>query len=151
MRRAGWILLITCLGYCADNAQRPLPHCSLPTWLPHCSCVVVAVCGSSLALAAALIMRSSAFALATDTICPRLASSRQRFLPHLHANHHRNLWLRSHPPHLASPAPCSPLFQPQSNQMRRLTPPHPPLALVVVSTPPVLQDKQSSEHTIDLG
>src|SRR5947199_793128 len=108
MRRAGWILLITCLGYCADNAQRPLPHCSLPTWLPHCSCVVVAVCGSSLALAAALLMRSSAFALAIDTTCPRLASSRQRFLPHLHANHHRNLWLRSHPAHLASPAPCSP-------------------------------------------
>src|SRR5204863_7145606 len=59
-------------------------------------------------LATALLMRSSAFALAIDTTCPRLASSRQRFFPHLHANHHRNLWLRSHPAHLASPAPCSP-------------------------------------------
>ena len=51
------------------------------------------------------IMRKAAQALTTSSRDPCYASSRPRFLPHLHANHHRNLGLRSQPLHFASTAP----------------------------------------------
>jgi hypothetical protein len=50
-----------------------------------------------------------------------LASSRPRSLPHHHANHHRDLRLRSHPLHFASTA-LFPFPPPQSIKMQRLVP-----------------------------
>src|SRR2546429_4432610 len=69
----------------------------------------------------------------------RLATSRPRSLPHLHTNHHRDLRLRSHPPHFASTAPF-PFFHLSRSKCGGLPQP-PPFVLAVVCEPPFLTEQ----------
>src|SRR5260370_14804189 len=68
------------------------------------------------------IIRAAAQAPTTNGTGARLASSRPRSLPLLHANHHRDLGLRSHPPHFASTASMPTHPPPQSLKVPRLAP-----------------------------
>ena len=69
----------------------------------------------------------------------RLANSRRRSQPHLHTNHHRDLRLRSQPPHFASTAPF-PFFHLSRSKCGGLPQP-PPSVLAVVSEPPFFTEQ----------
>jgi len=94
--------------------------------LTSAACALIMRSGGStpriIGAAGASIIRAAAQAPTTNGTGARLASSRPRSLPLLHANHHRDLGLRSHPPHFASTASMPTHPPPQSIKVRRLAP-----------------------------